>query len=59
MNGSSPLLPPADDERAREPTRRVAVPAGVLGVVLCAGAAPGSVAVPDGVSSPRADGTGC
>ncbi|MQL65222.1 hypothetical protein F6Q10_22135, partial [Streptomyces vinaceus] len=49
----------ADDDRGRGPTRRVAVRAGVLGVVLCAGAAPGSVAVPGAVSSPRAGGTGC
>ncbi|MFJ9659935.1 acyltransferase [Streptomyces griseoflavus] len=33
----------ADDERVREATRRVAVPVGVLGVVLFAGTAPGFV----------------
>ncbi|MBT3155150.1 acyltransferase family protein [Streptomyces sp. CHD11] len=37
----------ADDERVREATRRVAVPVGVLGVVLFAGAAPGFVAGDD------------
>lgn len=37
----------AGDERVREATRRAAVPVGVLGVVLFAGAAPGFVAGDD------------